>query len=243
MGMTLVEPFQIHSRKNGPARESLPKPITNADVNVLRDLATHLAGRPVPGVRMTEEEFDIWCDEDVRAEWIDGEVTLLSPANIPHAELTFWLGRLLGAVVDVDDAGHVFTIDAQIRLAAINQRRDPDVLFVSRARRKMIKDTYIDGAPDLVMEIVSPDSQVRDWKDKYDAYEKSGVREYWIIDPQPKRVEAFTVGRDKKFCPIKQVDGRIRSKVLKKLFIRPEWLFSSPLPKLAVVLKELGARG
>jgi Uma2 family endonuclease len=230
-------------KRNGRNGHSLPKPRTDEDIRHLHDLAARLKGKPVPDVRMTEEEFEAWGDESVRAEWINGEVTLLSPANIPHAELTFWLGRLLGAVVDANDAGHVFTIDAQIRLAAVNQRRDPDVLFVSRSRRRMIKETYIDGPPDLVMEIVSPDSQVRDWHDKYVAYEKSGVREYWVVDPRANRVDAYSLGKNKKFSAIKPAQGGIRSKVLRRLFIRPEWLLASPPPKLAKVLKEIGIPG
>jgi Uma2 family endonuclease len=107
----------------------------------------------------------------------------------------------------------------------------------------MVKEEFIDGPPDMVMEVVSPDSQVRDWHDKYIAYETSGVREYWVIDPGAMRVEAYVRGRGGKYSRIKETDGCIRSKVLGKLFIRPQWLWQSPLLKMATVLKELGLRG
>jgi Uma2 family endonuclease len=205
-------------------------------------LAEKLDGEPVPGLRMTEKEFEAWCDEDTRAEWVNGEVILMSPANIPHIELNLWLCGLLRELVDIDDAGRIFAIEAQIRLPGQKVRRNPDVIFVARAREHIIKKTYIDGAPDLIMEIVSPDSESRDWRDKYIDYEKSGVREYWVIDPQSQRVEAYTLGRDKKYRRIKEVEGKIGSKVLRKLFIRPAWLWKTPLPKLATVMKELRLR-
>jgi Uma2 family endonuclease len=209
----------------------------------LAALAVELDGEPVPGLRMSEQQFNdwYWRTENTRAEWVDGEVILLSPINIPEFRLNIWLFKLIEGVVGPDD-GEVFGIEIQIRLPSIKQRRNPDVLFISRNRENIIKHTHIDGAPDLVMEIVSPDSENRDRRDKFLAYEKSGVREYWIIDPQAQRVEAYTLGREKKYRRIKEVDGAIKSRVIRKLFIRPTWLWQSPLPKLAKVLKELGVR-
>jgi Uma2 family endonuclease len=208
----------------------------------IRSLAVKLDGEPVPGLRMTEQEFHDWCDEDTRAEWVDGEVILLSPINIPECQLNLWLCHLVSSVAGIE-GGDVLGIEVQIRLPEVRQRRNPDVLFVSRARQKIIKQNYIDGPPDLVMEIVSPDSENRDRRDKFLAYEKSGVREYWIIDPQTQRVEAYVLSRDKRYQRLKEANGRIRSKVIRKLYIRPEWLWKSPLPKLAPILKELGVRG
>jgi Uma2 family endonuclease len=91
------------------------------------------------------------------------------------------------------------------------------------------------------MEVVSSDSEDRDRRDKYADYESSGVREYWIVDPLAKRVDVFSLGRSKKYAVIVPDDhGRIQSKVLKGLFVRAEWLWRRPLPKLAGILKELG---
>ena len=209
----------------------------------LQALAVEFDGEPVPGLQMSEQQFQdwYWSTENVRAEWVDGEVILFSPINIPEFRLNFWLCELVNKVAG-PDAGEAFGIEVQIRLPNIKQRRNPDVLFVSRGREKIIKQNYIDGPPDLIMEIVSPDSEARDWRDKYIDYEKSGVREYWIIDPNAQRVEVYALGRDKKYRRVKEIDGRIQSKVLRKLYIRPQWLWKSPLPKVATVLKELGVR-
>jgi Uma2 family endonuclease len=240
--MTVIHSIPGGSKARRASKRILHKPVTDEDVSDLWDLAEKLQGQPVPGVRMTEEEFDTWCDEDVRAEWVDGEVILLSPANIPHVDLAGWLTSILRIIAESEDAGRVFDIEAQIRLAIVKQRRNPDVLFVAKSRENIIKQTYIDGAPDFLMEIVSPDSQARDWRDKFDAYEKSGVREYWVIDQQSKHVEAYALGRSGKYAVIRESDGKIQSKVIRKLYIRPQWLWQSPLPRISVILKELGVR-
>src|SRR5437764_10174443 len=108
----------------------------------LSDLAIELDGEPVPGLRMTERQFHdwYWRTENTRAEWVDGEVILLSPINIPEFRLNIWLFKLIEGVVGSDE-GEVFGIEIQVRLPNIKQRRNPDVLFVSRKREKIIKQT------------------------------------------------------------------------------------------------------
>ncbi len=89
---------------------------------------------------------------------------------------------------------------------------------------------------------MSPDSVARDWVDKRDDYQRAGVREYWIADPRHERFAAYAL-HGKAYRPIHpDDDGRVHSRVLKGLHVRPAWLWRSPLPKVATVLKELGVR-
>lgn len=215
--------------------------MTLATIEKLQKQAKALQGRPVPGLRMTEQQFEAWCDENVRAEWVNGEVILMSPANVDHIELNYFLWSLVKEFTDSKRAGRVFGIEAQIRLAAVLTRRNPDVLFVARRRASIIHKTYIDGAPDLIMEIVSPDSESRDWREKFYDYQTSGVREYWIIDPQSQRVETYTLVR-KKYRLIPESSDAIKSKVLRGFFIRPSWLWKQPLPRVGACLREMGVR-
>jgi Uma2 family endonuclease len=212
------------------------------DVDVLRELAVELDGRPIPRVRMTEKEFVAWCPQDVRAEWVNGEVIMMSPANTEHVDLNGWLAAILRVYVEHDDLGKILAVEAQVRLAKTRSRRNPDIMFIARSRLSILKETYIDGPPDLAMEIVSPDSENRDRRDKFLEFEKAGVREYWIVDPVVKTVEAFHLGKDGKYVELREKEGKIASKVLKKFWLKPGWLWKSPLPKVAAVLKELGVR-
>ena len=64
----------------------------------------------------------------------------------------------------------------------------PDLLFVSTEQEHIITPENIRGAPDLVVEILSPSTASRDWRDKHDLYAEHGVREYWVVDPDAQRV-------------------------------------------------------
>jgi Uma2 family endonuclease len=214
--------------------------MTLADIDILHQRAVKLDGQPIPGLRMTEAEFENWCDEDVRAEWVNGEVILIAPANIDHVGLNFWLWSVVGDFVESRKLGLVLGIEAQVRFPRQKRRRNPDLLFIASRNTNRIRETYIEGPPDLIMEIVSPDSESRDWREKFLDYEAAGVREYWIIDRPSRRVEVYTLDRTKKYRRIQEKNDRIASKVLRGFYIRPKWLWQAPLPSKAAVLREFG---
>ncbi len=195
--------------------------------------------QPHPGRRMTEEEFVAWCNEKTKAEWVDGEIIIMSPVNDSHWRLNIWLTRLLGEFVEHYELGELCGPQTQIRLTWPKQRREPDLLFIAKERKSIIHRNHIEGAPDLIIEIVSPDSITRDWRDKYYAYEASRVREYWVIDPMSERFDAYEL-RDSKYVLIRKEKDVIRSGVLPGFFLKPEWLWQDPLPKAAQILKEIG---
>lgn len=197
--------------------------------------------KPHPGRRMTEEEFVAWCDEDTKAEWVDGEVIVMAPSSDGHARLNLWVARVIAELAEQRSLGEVRGPQTQIRIGPKRQRREPDVVFVAKDRRDIIRANHIEGAPDLIIEIVSPESVTRDWRDKYQAYEAAGVREYWVIDPNAQRMDAYQLGSEG-YTQIAEVDGLVRSEVLHGFFIRTSWLWQDPLPKLAEVMRELGVR-
>jgi len=219
----------------------------------LREMINHAAsderaeesnGRMTTKLRMSEKEFVEWCgtEEGVRAEWVDGEVIVMAPANWEHVDQNGWLCAVFRLFVESRDVGIVLGPDFTARFASRRSRRVPDLMFVSNARAKLIKQNHIEGAPDLIVEIVSPDSESRDRREKYFDYESAGVREYWIVDPLSKTVELYSLGRDGAYKQLNEIDGKLNSKVLKGLYLRPKWLWQSPLPKLAKVTKELRIR-
>ena len=200
------------------------------------DRETELA----PPGPMTEEEFVAWCDEDVKAEWVDGEVIVMSPASLGHVDLVDFLITLMRMFAEHHDSGRVLGPEFQVRLGARRRRRVPDVLFVARPHLANLRTNHLEGAPDLAIEIVSPDSVARDWREKYLDYQAAGVREYWVIDPLSRNVEAYTLTEDA-YRRIEEADGRIASLVLPGFFLRPAWLWQEPLPRVRDVLQELGA--
>lgn len=206
----------------------------------IRERAEDDVQRP-PRRRMTEREFVAWCRPPTRAEWIDGKVIVMAPASYDHVRLNDWLDRVVGIFVQHFDLGVTLSREFSVRLVKQRRRRLPDLLFVAKGRRHLIRETFLDGAPDLIIEIVSPDSESRDWREKYEEYERAGVREYWIIDPMSKHAEVYVLVRGK-YRQLKEQDGKLVSRVLPGFYLRVEWLWQDPLPAELDVLRELGVK-
>jgi Uma2 family endonuclease len=187
----------------------------------------------------TEETFEAWCDEDIRAEYLNGEVIMHSPAGSDHEDDVMWLGPLLRFFIDRNGLGRLFGSNLQIRLNA-GMRRIADLAFVTKDRLEMIHPTYLDGAPDLVVEFVSQESTVRDWREKYWEYEAAGVKEYWVIDQRLKRMDLYILGEDQKYVAAQEQDGKLFSKVVPGFWIKPEWLWQKPLPSTYEIAREIG---
>lgn len=192
--------------------------------------------------RMTEEEFDNWHDELVRGEWVNGEVITMSPANVEHLDLGAFIDRVMGLFVAEHNLGKVIPeLQVRLNLGKKIVRRVPDVVFITRERLNILTATYAEGAPDLVIEIVSPDSTKRDWREKLQEYEAAGVREYWVVDPLSKQVEVYALSA-KRYQVLPEKGGAVHSRVLPGFFLKQAWLFQDPRPNPRAVLKELGIR-
>lgn len=203
----------------------------------LWSLAAELQGRPVPGVRMSESEFEAWCDEDVRAEWVDGEVILMPPSSTEHDDLLVWFISLVKEFVDRQALGSIQT-NVLTRLPGLRRSRVPDLMFISRQQQDRLHATRFDGAPDLIIEFVSIDSESRDRRDKFQEYEKAGVREYWIVDPLTRTVEVYAL-ENKRFALLPQPRGIASSRVLSGLRIRVADLWARPLPRILTTLQRM----
>jgi Uma2 family endonuclease len=190
-----------------------------------------------PDRKLSEEEFLAWCDEDVKAEWVDGQVIVMSPANAQHVNLTAFLISLIRIWVEDRDLGAVLGPELMTRLSP-RSRRVPDLMFVAKDRLHNLRHAHLEGPPDLAIEIVSPDSVVRDWRDKYLDYQSAGLREYWVIDPANQRIEAYRLV-DGAYQEIVPDHGHVDSCVLAGFYLRDEWLWRAELPKVRDTLKEI----
>lgn len=200
------------------------------EVNVRQIVGSHA---------MSEAEFLAWRDEDIRAEWVNGEVIIMSPASTRHVRLVGLLLQVIGIFAKHHQSGEVFGPELQVHFEELRRWRVPDLLFVASERLQIVKPTYVEGAPDLVIEIVSPDSLARDWREKYLEYEAAGVREYWIIDPMSERVEAYTLSERSYSLIQEREDKGLPSTVLPGFYLNPAWLWQDPLPNPLEILKEL----
>lgn len=188
---------------------------------------------------MTEEEFEAWCEEDVKAEYVDGEVIVHSPASTRHSDAVWFIGYLLRTIVQQHDLGRVLGPELQVRLRP-GLRRVPDLLFVTKERADIIQPTLIEGAPDLIVEIVSPDSVERDWREKYLEYQAAGVGEYWVVDLEYQRMAVYRLDEQSRYQAVPAEEGVYRSRVLPGFWLRAEWLWQEPLPNELDVARQMG---
>jgi Uma2 family endonuclease len=195
-----------------------------------------------PKPRMTEDEFVTWSfRENVRAEWLDGEVVITSPVNTEHAVLVVWLLRVVGIFVERRGLGVVLGPELFVRFAERKRRYLPDLFFISTQRTAQFRKAHFEGAPDMIMEVVSPDSVARDWRDKYAAYESAGVREYWVIDPMAEHAEIYLLSDAGKYERVAERDGWLVSTVVAGFRLKTEWLWPATRPKAIDALRELEA--
>ncbi len=201
-----------------------------------------------PPGKMTEEEFVAWCDEDTRAEWVDGEVIVMPPQNVDHSEESGWLEKVIGVFVEERGLGIVLQ-EVAVRLPKRRRRRSPDLLFVANEHRDRIRKAHVEGPPDLIVEIVSPDSVARDWREKYHDYEEAGVREYWVIDPMARHAELYALTPDEaqpdapgpaSYRRLEEKEGVVESAVLPGFRLRISWLWDDTRPRATEALRELG---
>ena len=131
--------------------------------------------------RLTYQDY-AYIEGDERYELIDGVLLLAPSPNVDHQEVATNLGTSLSMFVREHELGRVYfaPTDVVFRDTVVVQ---PDLLFISKERRHIRTSANIQGAPNLIVEIMSPSSSSRDWRDKRDLYATYGVREYWVIDP------------------------------------------------------------
>jgi Uma2 family endonuclease len=206
-----------------------------------QEVRSEPSARAAPPGKVTYEEFLAWADEDTWAEWVNGEVIILTPASNRHQLLVGFLINLFQHFVEAHQLGVVLTAPFQMKIGSDLPGREPDILFIAQEHLDRLKNTYLDGPADLVVEVISRDSRARDRGEKFYEYEQGGVREYWLLDYLRRQAEFYQQGSDGIYRSVPVgADGIYRSAVLDGLWLRVEWLWQEPLPLLLRVLKEWG---
>lgn len=191
--------------------------------------------RTPPRRPLTYEEFLEWADEDTRAEWVDHEVIVMSPASNKHQDVAGFFESLLRIFAEERGLGVVRSAPFQMKL---EHGREPDVLFLADEHRDRLRETYLDGPADLVVEIVSPGSGPRDRGEKFYEYEAGGVREYWLVDPIREQIEVYRLEEGRYRLVQPEEEDVYRSEVVSGFWLRASWLWQEPLPKVLDVLKK-----
>ena len=150
--------------------------------------------QPSTAVKFTYEDFLHLPDDGKRYEIIDGELYMSPAPNTTHQRCVGKLHRRLGDFVEINKLGEVFVAPYDVVFSEINIV-EADILFVSSERLRIIMEANARGAPDLIIEVISPSTEKRDRNIKLKMYAKFGVRECWLVDPVSKTVEIYRLDK------------------------------------------------
>ena len=182
------------------------------------------------------KEFYNWITEEVKAEFINGEIVLHSPVKQRHWDANDLLSSLLSFYVRINQLGRIGTEKVMISLSRNDY--EPDLVFFSKEKVATFeKDQVLFPEPDFIVEILSPKTAKYDRTIKKDDYALHGIPEYWIVDPIKQRVEQYLLLPDsRKYFPAKnhQYGEDIESKVIKGFKINVAAIFDADINLKAI---------
>jgi Uma2 family endonuclease len=149
-----------------------------------------------PHIPYTYEDYKSLPESmDRRYELLGGELYMVPAPTTRHQRISQRIEFLLLMYLRTHDLGEVLDAPVDVVFGQGHEREvaQPDIVFVRRERAQIVIETEIDGAPDLVIEILSPGTEVRDRTYKKTLYARYGVHEYWIVDPVANTVEIYVL--------------------------------------------------
>jgi Uma2 family endonuclease len=151
------------------------------------------ANWPPPRDQWTYEDYKRLPDDNWRYEVIEGELFMSPAPNTHHQRVIARLQFAMMKHVEAKKLGEVLNAPIDVRLSELANPVQPDILFICRDRLDIIRKDWIEGAPDLIVEVLSPSNWIDDRRTKYRVYALAGVREYWIVDPDKRQIEVFAL--------------------------------------------------
>jgi Uma2 family endonuclease len=184
-----------------------------------------MALHDLPAKKLTYEDYVRIPDDGKRHEIIDGEHYVSAAPFIRHQRLVVRLTHRLEDFIESHPLGEIFIAPTDVILSP-NDIVQPDLLFISYERSAIVEEKNVQGAPDLVIEIHSGSSRRVDRGAKRRAYERWGVLEYWMLDPERKEADV---------CE-RTAQGLLRQRAL---LSREDVLTTPLLPGLEIPLAEI----
>jgi Uma2 family endonuclease len=143
-----------------------------------------------PATKLTYADLLLWPEDGQRHELIDGEHSVSGSPTVRHQRVLRDLFMALAAFVEQHGLGEVLFAPLDVLLSD-HDVLEPDLFYVARERSSLLAERCVHGAPDLVVEVRSQSTRTRDLGPKRSCYEKFGVAEYWVVDPDEETLDVF----------------------------------------------------
>jgi Uma2 family endonuclease len=179
---------------------------------------------PAEKLHYTYEDY-LQIEDEKRYEVHEGELMMVPVPLTIHQRISKKLLVKISNYVDDKNLGEVFDAPTDVVLAE-DVVVQPDILFISKDRTDIIGERAVMGAPDLIVEILSPSSTFSDAVRKKELYQRYGVREYWLVFPEEKAIEVMTLeeGFYREYSVAKD-EGAVSSKVIEEMEVDLKGLF------------------
>jgi len=169
--------------------------------------------------------------EGQRVEWHAGKVVQKMSNNRTHHFVLSLLTTLIGLYLSYKQSGQLYTDGYQMRIRDDQPARQPDILVIFNEHADRLQHQYLDGPADFIIEIISPSTGSIDRGEKYYEYQHAGVPEYWIVDPESKRVDGYILDDEGHYQRISGHEGKIVSQVLEGFMLDAALLWREELPQ------------
>lgn len=147
-----------------------------------------------PKIKFTYQDYkNLPESETKRYELLEGELVMVPSPTTYHQRISANIVYLLQDFVRKHDLGFVYDAPCDVVLSPEDVVQ-PDIFFITKERSGIIAEGNIRGAPDLIIEILSPATAERDRTYKRTLYARHGVREYWLVDPDKRAIEVMILG-------------------------------------------------
>jgi Uma2 family endonuclease len=178
--------------------------------------------------RLTYDDFLLFPDDGRRHELIDGEHYVTPSPNLRHQRL---VGRMHAAFVlylqDHSGVGEAFLAPFDVVLGRYDVV-EPDLLFIAVDQAEILTEKHVRGAPAIVIEVLSAGPRKVDEQTKRRLFDRAGVREYWLVDPELDLVKVYRRTAEGPFAPVGELTAE-----------GGDTLTTQQLPGFAITLKEL----
>ena len=155
-------------------------------------------------VKFTYEDFLLFPDDGKRHEIIGGEHYVTPSPNTNHQAVSGNLFGLLWTHLRRHPIGRIFAAPFDVVFSDLDVV-EPDLLYISRERFEVLTRKHVRGAPDLVIEILSPGTRRTDEMTKRKLYERFGVLEYWVVDPELDAIKVYRRGEQNTFVRVEEL--------------------------------------
>jgi Uma2 family endonuclease len=185
------------------------------------------------------EEFCREVSDWEKADLIGGAIHRVPPDTQTENQLLGFLVATINGFLEANDiAGQLLFSRFAFRLSEFDAV-EPDIAYVRSNQLHLLGECYMEGGPDIAIEIVSRDSEQRDYGEKCDLYEAAGVEEYWIVDPRQQRVQFLRLKNGRyELAPLEE--NRIfKSSVIPGFWLDVNWLLARPISKAYHCLEEI----